>query len=389
MKKQFFYAALFAMGLTMTATSCSDDDDNDNGGQVVVVDTHNIDYSASNAQSWHNYMTNVAKLLKSDAATLYESWNNSYDGGESFASAFKTHSETSGTTSYVGCIEQIIDGCCDIASEVGQTKIGEPYDFWMSKQYEQAVFAVESWYSWHSRDDYTNNIYSIRNSYYGTRNGEVATTSLSALVKKSNPTLDTNIKNAIETAAKAIQAIPQPFRNNIASSETVEAMNACSSLEKILDEDLRGFVQKSAETDLKTIVEAYVDDVILPTYKDLKEANETLYNDIVAFTTSPSDAAFAKAAQSWINARKPWEQSEAFLFGPVDALGLDPNMDSWPLDQEAIKNMLNSGEFNDLNWTDGDEDDKVEAAQNLRGFHTLEFLLFKDGVPRKVSNSDN
>lgn len=385
MKKHFFYAALFAMGLTMTVTSCSDDDDN-NGGEPPyhVVDTHNIDYSSENALSWHNYMINVASLLKADAATLYDSWKVSYDGGESFAEAFKNHSEASGKTSFLGCIEQIIDGCCDIASEVGQTKIGEPYDFWMSKQYEQAVFAVESWYSWHSRDDYTNNIYSIRNSYYGSRNETISNNSLSALVKKSNPTLDTRIKDAIEHAANSIQLIPQPFRNNIASSETVTAMDACANLESILDKELRNFVQNCDEADLQPIVEEYVDVVILPTYEDLKVANENLYNDIVAFTKNPSDAAFATAAQSWIKARMPWEQSEAFLFGPVDALGLDPNMDSWPLDQEAIKNLLNSGEFDDLNWIDGDSDDKVEAAQNLRGYHTLEFLLFKEGEPRKV-----
>lgn len=161
------------------------------------------------------------------------------------------HIQASGTTSFVGCIEQIIDGCCDIASEVGQTKIGEPYDFWMSKQYEQAVFAVESWYSWHSRDDYTNNIYSIRNSYYGSRNKTVASNSLSALVNKTDPALDKKIKDAIENAANSIQAIPQPFRNNIASSETVAAMDACSSLEKILDEDLRGFVKNSKEAELR------------------------------------------------------------------------------------------------------------------------------------------
>ncbi len=385
MKKHFFYAALFAMGLTMTVTSCSDDDDNNNGDDtIIVVDTHNIDYSSENALSWHNYMINVASLLKTDAAALYDSWKVSYDGGESFAEAFKKHSEASGKTSFLGCIEQIIDGCCDIASEVGQTKIGEPYDFWMSKQYEQAVFAVESWYSWHSRDDYTNNIYSIRNSYYGSRNETISNNSLSALVKKSNPTLDTRIKDAIEHAANSIQLIPQPFRNNIASSETVTAMDACANLESILDKELRNFVQNCDEADLQPIVEEYVDVVILPTYEDLKVANENLYNDIVAFTKNPSDAAFATAAQSWIKARMPWEQSEAFLFGPVDALGLDPNMDSWPLDQEAIKNLLNSGEFDDLNWIDGDSDDKVEAAQNLRGYHTLEFLLFKEGEPRKV-----
>ena len=76
--------------------------------------------------------------------------------------------------------------------------------------------------------------------------------------------------------------------------------------------------------------------------------------------------------------------SEAFLFGPVDALGLDPNMDSWPLDQDAIVNHLSSGNVSDLIWGDGDDDGKVEAAQNIRGFHTLEFLLFKDGKARTV-----
>lgn len=101
---------------------------------------------------------------------------------------------------------------------------------------------------------------------------------------------------------------------------------------------------------------------------------------------SRTDENFRKAANAWLLAREPWEKSEAFLFGPVDALGLDPNMDSWPLDQDAIVNHLKSGNFSDLEWSDSDDDNKVEAAQNIRGFHTLEFLLFKDGVPRKVTN---
>ena len=31
-----------------------------------------------------------------------------------------------------------------------------------------------------------------------------------------------------------------------------------------------------------------------------------------------------------------------------------------------------------------DDDAKVEAARNVRGFHTLEFLIFKDGKPRTI-----
>ncbi|MDE6279469.1 MAG: peptidase M75, partial [Paramuribaculum sp.] len=68
-----------------------------------------------------------------------------------------------------------------------------------------------------------------------------------------------------------------------------------------------------------------------------------------------------------------------------DAMGLDHNMDSWPLDQDNIVQILNSGNFDNLNWIDGDDDDKIEAVQSVRGFHTLEFLLFKDGKPRTVN----
>jgi uncharacterized iron-regulated protein len=109
---------------------------------------------------------------------------------------------------------------------------------------EEALYAVESWYSWHSRDDYTNNIFSIRNAYYGSLNGTVNSNSLSALVKKVDETFDTKVKQAIQDAADAIQAIPQPFRNNINSAEAKAAMDACGNLESLLTEELKPFMQK-------------------------------------------------------------------------------------------------------------------------------------------------
>ena len=45
---------------------------------------------------------------------------------------------------------------------------------------------------------------------------------------------------------------------------------------------------------------------------------------------------------------------------------------------------MNSQKWSDLEWADGDDDAKVESAQNVRGFHTLEFLIFKDGNPRTI-----
>ena len=47
------------------------------------------------------------------------------------------------------------------------------------------------WYSWHSRDDYTNNIYSIRNAYYSSLDGNINANSLSTVIAGVNSSLDT------------------------------------------------------------------------------------------------------------------------------------------------------------------------------------------------------
>ena len=322
------------------------------------------------------------------------------------------------TTKYLRCVEQVIDGCNDIANEVGNAKIGDPYDLYVNGNVEDALYAVESWYSWHSIDDYSNNILSIRNAYYGSRDGSVSSKSISALVKKIDAVLvskgkasdfDKEMKDAINKAYTSIQAIPAPFRNNINSAEARQATVACNELDETL-RDLKAVIQNSGdictEASLKEVVDNYVNEVVLPTYADLKKENTALNTAVRALAAEmPSgdnaaedfanmDAAkiakindlFEKACDAWLEAREPWETSEAFLFGPVDALGLDPNMDSWPLDQKQIMTILTSGKFDKLNWADGDSDDEIEASQGVRGFHTLEFLIFRDGKARTLSD---
>ena len=379
MKKNFFYATALVLGLAFTATACSDDDDNS------TVNPADIEYNSENAASWHNYMRNVAALLKTDATNLYDSWNTSYKGGASFATSFKAHNGAYNFSSAWNCIEQVIDGCVEISNEVGETKIGDPYNKYMANNVTEALYAVESWYSWHSREDYRNNIYSIRNAYYGTRTGAISELSLSKAVAAVNANLDTEVKKAIDDAAAAIWAIPSPFRN-INSPEAVSAMEACATLEGVLKGSLKSCIEGIDKTVLAEVVKNYVDVVVLPTYSDLKAGNQALFDAVETFRTSPSNANFKACATAWLAARTPWETSEAFLFGPVADKGLDPNMDSWPLDQDGIVQILTSGNYSDLNW-DGDydeEDDKIAGAQALRGYHTLEYLIFKDGEARTI-----
>lgn len=379
MKKTIKMMAAMAVALTLAA--CDDKEDNPETGDGEEVVTAEI--TKENLANWTTYAEQVAFLLKKDAADLLDSWKVSYEDGDAFAKIFKEHTST--YTSAESCIEQIIDGCSDIANEVGTAKIGDPLDLFVSGKTQQALYAVESWYSWHSREDYANNIISIRNSYYGSLDENPASASMSALVASIDPDLDRTVKESIALAHTAIMAIPDPFRNNINSTEAATAMNACENLDNVLNNNLKSFFANLQGYDAKldAIVVNYVDVVVMPTYELLKERTETLYDAVHAMKLNPSDATFADAAEAWFSAREPWEKSEAFLFGPVDALGLDPNMDSWPLDQTAIENHISSGDLSDLDIT-GDDGNVSEASQNVRGFHTLEFLIFKDGKPRTV-----
>ena len=394
MKKNFLLMGLFALGLGIAATSCSSDDDDKNNGEnteLTEEQAQNLDYTSDNAAAWGNYAVYVSQLLTNDSQALYDEWNNG------FAEAFKNHTPASGYTSAVGCVEQIIDGCIDIANEVGTAKIGEPVDYWTSNQRNKALYAVESWYSWHSRDDYKNNIVSIINSICGERfegnpneiNYHALTTPsiMYTLMAKGNDDLrQATAAVYLNTLAawNAIDAIPQPFRNNIGSAEAAKAMEACATLTTSL-EALKGLIENNlSEEDAQKIVNQFVDVVALPTYKDLVEKNNTLLSTVKALQANPTNKAFETACAAWIDARRPWESSESFIFGPVSELGLDPNMDSWPLDAVGIANLLKSQKWTEMEWSGeyDEESEAIEAAQSLRGFHTLEFLLYKDGQPR-------
>ena len=83
----------------------------------------------------------------------------------------------------------------------------------------EALYAVESWYSWHSREDYSNNIVSICNAFCGVRSEalisgaaidktQVAAQSLyTVLVSNGQQELADNTLSAIKNAYDKILAI--------------------------------------------------------------------------------------------------------------------------------------------------------------------------------------
>lgn len=401
MKKNVFLVALLAMGLT-TFTACDEENNEKTIPEGIADVNFEEDQTAvtdANLTNWVQYSVQVANLLTKDASDLKSAWTDSYNGGDAYSEQFKNPGTGKTFASYSNCVQQIIEGCADIANEVGTAKIGEPRDLWEKGSYKDAVYAVESWYSFHSIDDYTNNILSIRNAVYGTRNGEQAVQSVASYLKANNVSLYNSLVTKINTAVNAIQGIKSPLRSFLGSNTVLAAQDACSALEKVLTNDLKPVMMAASEEDLKPIIISYTDNVVLPTYADLLADNTALNTAIRTLantageyqagtkTVADVNLAFKAAAAQWITAREPWETSEAFLFGPVADKGLDPNMDSWPLDVDALKNTLASGKFDNLTWEgEFDEDDEtIAAVQNVRGFHTLEFLLFYNGKPRTLS----
>ncbi len=129
-----------------------------------------------------------------------------------------------------------------------------------------------------------------------------------------------------------------------------------------------------------SIIDDYVDRTVLATYEDLSDQANALQDAVEAFAEDPIQANLDAAAAAWIATREPWEASEGFLFGPVAFLGLDPSLDSWPLDQGQLQDVLDSA----FSLTADFIRDGLNAS--LRGFHTVEFLLFRGGQPRRAAD---
>jgi putative iron-regulated protein len=129
--------------------------------------------------------------------------------------------------------------------------------------------------------------------------------------------------------------------------------------------------------DFSAVLADGADKVIVETYAEMRDRIAVLHDAVVASAAAPADQSlFDAAAQAWRDARVPWERSEAFLFGPAAFLSLDPSLDSWPVDRQQLQDVLGSDfDLSPEFVADG-------LGPMLRGYHTIEYLLFRDGAPR-------
>lgn len=132
-------------------------------------------------------------------------------------------------------------------------------------------------------------------------------------------------------------------------------------------------------TDYTAQINNIANNVILATYEDLAIKGNFLKAATDALQNNPTEANLITAKNAWIAARSPWEQSEGFLFGPVDQEGIDPSIDSWPVNVVDLNNVLNSSNALTVSFL-------KQQEGTLKGFHTIEFLLWGENGNKKIND---
>ena len=145
------------------------------------------------------------------------------------------------------------------------------------------------------------------------------------------------------------------------------------------DDDDTASAGEGSTFDATTTLNDFANKVVLATYTDLDNKAGDLLTAVKALEGNTNQASLGQAQGAWKATRKPWEQSEAFLFGPVDTQGLDPALDSWPVNRVDLDGVLASEQALTSASIDALED-------TLKGFHTIEYLLFRDGDQRKAAD---
>ncbi|MCB0338210.1 MAG: hypothetical protein KDD53_01335 [Bdellovibrionales bacterium] len=135
----------------------------------------------------------------------------------------------------------------------------------------------------------------------------------------------------------------------------------------------------SGDTVAKVAIEQYVNEFVLDILNRLSNQASAFRQAVETFAADPNSTNLQSARQLWISTRIPWEESETALFGPVDFRGFDPALDSWPVNRVDLQGVLDSG----FALTDA----SVSSLDpSLKGYHTIEFLLFGIGGSKTVED---
>ncbi|WP_294959403.1 imelysin family protein [Sulfurovum sp.] len=279
-------------------------------------------------------------------------------------------------------VEELMGGIIGIVDEVGHGKMADP----LGEDIAHAdTTKVESQFSWNSTMDFYNNILSVKHVCEG---------GLEKIAKKVDAAKEEDIDDTLKDALSLIVAISDfdgdgklttsdlianngemAFRNQILNAEgrakIQAAMDKLAELQTKLETFQPMITSDATEADKAETAEV-VDNVIVKGYNNLGTEAGKLETALTALKVNPTAQTVQAARDQWRATRKYWEAGEGHIFGPVDTLGVDPKVDSWPVDKTQLDGAL-AGWDPEFSNIDG-------FPVTMKGFHAIEYLLFGDGT---------
>ncbi len=214
--------------------------------QAVAGDVRNV--TAVLEYTWlGDQATSETKSLINGEAS-YVTANLRYKGmanesGMCYGDYLLSPSTTTGYGSWLGTINQIlVGGCSNICSEVADQKLGQAYRTATNTGSEEdSRDYIESPYSHRSFIDYQDNIYSIKNTLYGTRDTSATTpasNSIMWLLQKMGYSGYNALNNALSNALQALETAKNSgvsFVEEPGAQRVGDCIDAVSALDKELN----------------------------------------------------------------------------------------------------------------------------------------------------------
>lgn len=161
----------------------------------------------------------------------------------------------------------------------------------------------------------------------------------------------------------------------------IAPLSSCNHSEVTISDD------EQRDKAYQEIAETFVNKTVVPTYTKMAIKAADLVEDLRTYRKDPTQENLNKACDDFITSRSWWERSEAFLFGAASDFGIDPHIDSWPLDLPALQKYLDkAANIKELDGEDSDIVARTKLGQELLGFHGVEYILFENGKPRTAGS---
>ncbi len=212
--------------------------------QAVAADVRNI--TALLEFTWMgSAASNETKSVLSNTSYVFSSlrYNGlAANGTMCYGQFLLSPSVTTGYNSWQGTVRQIfVGGCSNICAEVADQKLGQAYRTATgSGSAEDSRDYIESPYSHRSFIDYQDNIYSIKNSLYGTRDVNAtspAEHSLLNLLKAMNYSGLNDLTAALNNAIQALETAKNSGKSFV-EAPGAQHVKDCIDAVSALDEEL-------------------------------------------------------------------------------------------------------------------------------------------------------